>query len=104
MSYTVRRRTKEIGIRLALGAEPARVLRLMSSQGLAITGTGLVVGGVLAFGLSRVLAAFLFGVDARDVLVFVVVPLLMLAVALAAILLPAWRAARVSPLVALRYE
>lgn len=104
MSYTVRHRTREIGIRLALGAEPGRVLRLMSRQGLVITGTGLLAGGALAFGASRVLAAFLFGVDARDMLVFVVMPLLLLAVALAAILLPAWRAARVSPLVALRYE
>jgi ABC-type antimicrobial peptide transport system permease subunit len=104
MSYTVRRRTREIGIRLALGAEPGRVLRLISRQGLVITGFGLVVGGGLAFGLSHVLAAFLFGVDARDMLVFVAMPLLLLAVALAAILVPAWRAAQVSPLVALRYE
>jgi predicted permease len=104
VSYTVRRRTREIGIRLALGAEPRRVLRLISRQGLVITGTGLVVGEALAFGVSRVLAAFLFGVDARDVLVFVLAPLQTLAVALPAILLPAWRAARVSPLVALRYE
>jgi predicted permease len=104
MSYTVRRRTREIGIRLALGARPGGVLRLMSRQGLVITGTGLVVGGTLALAGSRVLAAFLFGVDARDVLVFVAVPLLLLAVALAAVLVPGWRAARVSPLVALRYE
>jgi ABC-type antimicrobial peptide transport system permease subunit len=104
MSYTVRRRTNEIGIRLALGAEPRRVLRLMSRQGLVITGTGLVVGGALAFGASRVLSAFLFGVDARDVLVFIATPLILLAVALVAILIPAWRAARISPLVALRYE
>jgi predicted permease len=104
MSYTVRRRTREIGIRLALGAEPGRVLRLMSRQGLVITGAGLLIGGALAFAVSRVLAAFLFGVNARDVLVFVAMPLLLLAMALAAILVPAWRAARVSPLVALRYE
>ena len=104
MSYTVRRRTREIGIRMALGAEPGRVLRLMSRQGLLITGTGLVIGGALAFGASRVLAAFLFGVDARDMLVFAAMPLLLLAVSLAAIVIPVWRAARVSPLDALRYE
>jgi len=104
MSYTVRRRTREIGIRLALGAEPGRVLRLISRQGLVITGAGLMVGGVLAFAVSRVLASFLFGVNARDVLVFIAMPLLLLAMALAAILVPAWRASRVSPLVALRYE
>jgi ABC-type antimicrobial peptide transport system permease subunit len=104
MSYTVRRRTNEIGIRLALGAEPRRVLRLMSRQGLVITGAGLVAGGALALGASRVLSAFLFGVDARDVLVFIATPLILLAVALVAILIPAWRAARISPLVALRYE
>lgn len=104
MSYAVRRRTREIGIRLALGAEPRRVLRLMSRRGLAITGVGLVLGVALAFAASRVLAAFLFGVDARDALVFLAMPLLLLAVGLAAVLLPAWRATRVSPLVALRYE
>ncbi len=104
MSYTVRRRTREIGIRIALGAEPGSVLRLMSRRGLVITGAGLVVGGAVALGASRVLAAFLFGVEARDVFAFVAMPLLMLGVALAAILLPAWRAARVNPLVALRYE
>jgi ABC-type antimicrobial peptide transport system permease subunit len=104
MSYSVRRRTREIGIRLALGAGPARVLRLVSRQGLVITGVSLMVGGALAFAASRVLASFLFGVDAHDALVFLSVPLVISAVALAAILVPAWRAARVSPLTALRYE
>jgi ABC-type antimicrobial peptide transport system permease subunit len=104
VTYTVRRRTREIGIRLALGAEPGRVLRLITRQGIVITGAGLAAGSSLAFALSRVLAAFLFGVDARDWLVLIAVPLLMLAVALAATLIPAWRASRVSPLVALRYE
>ncbi|MGH9719423.1 MAG: FtsX-like permease family protein, partial [Bryobacteraceae bacterium] len=104
MSYAVRRRTREIGIRLALGAEPWGVLRMISRQGLAITSAGLIAGGALAFALTRVLAAFLFGVDARDVLVFIAMALVLLGVALAAILVPAWRAARVSPVVALRYE
>jgi predicted permease len=104
MSYSVRRRTREIGIRVALGAEPGRVLRLVSRQGLVITGAGLLIGGALAFGVSRVLAAFLFGVDARDIFVFIAMPALLLVIALAAILVPAWRATRVSPLVALRYE
>lgn len=104
ISYSVRRRTREIGIRLALGAEPERVLRLVCRQGLIITGTGLMVGGALALGMSQVLATFLFGVDVRDLAVFVMVPLLMFGVALVAILFPAWRATRVSPLVALRYD
>lgn len=104
MSYAVRRRTREIGIRLALGAEPRGVLRMISMQGLAITAVGLIVGGALSFAASSVLSSFLFGVDARDIATFVAMPLAFLGIALLAILVPAWRASKVSPLSALRYE
>ncbi len=104
MAYSVAQRTQEIGIRLALGADAGQVRRMVVFQGLRLAIVGVVIGLVTAFLLSRVLAAFLYGVTARDPLVFVTVPILLTAVALLAVWLPARRASKVNPLLALRYE
>ena len=104
MSYAVTRRRREIGIRMALGARPAEILRLIAGEGmvLALGGTAAGVAGALA--LTRLMARLLYGVPPVDPLTFVAVPLLLTGVALAACLIPAFRAARVSPVAALRQE
>lgn len=104
ISYSVERRTTEIGVRMALGANPRDVLRLVLAQGLQLTAIGAVVGGVAALAAGRLLNNFLFQVSSRDPLVFVVALALMVLVGLLASLLPASKAAGVEPLVALRYE
>jgi putative ABC transport system permease protein len=104
LAYTVGQRTHEIGIRMALGARASDVPWLVLRQGLAMVGVGLAIGFVAAFLLARVLESLLFGVGARDPVTFVAVALLLTAVACAACFAPAWRAARVDPMVALRYE
>ncbi len=104
MAYSVAQRTQEIGIRMALGAETADVRRMVVFQGMALALIGVAVGIAAAFGLSRLIASFLFGVQAWDPAVFVVVPLLLSAVALLAVWIPARRATRIDPLDALRYE
>jgi putative ABC transport system permease protein len=104
MAYSVQQRTQEIGIRAALGASAAKVRSMILLQGLRVALLGVVVGLAAAFGLTRVIASFLFGVTSRDPVVFVAVPLLLLAVALVGMWLPARRAARVDPATALRAE
>lgn len=104
MAYSVQQRTQEIGVRLALGADSDTVRNMIIRQGMGFALVGVAVGLASAFGLTRVIASSLFGVTARDPLVFVTVPLLLSAVALLGVWLPARRAARVDPLVALRYE
>jgi putative ABC transport system permease protein len=104
VSYTVKQRTAEIGIRLAIGSTRTQVLNLVLWQGLRLTGLGLSVGLVCAFALTRVVASWLFDVSARDPLTFFFVPLFILAVALCACLIPAWGAIRIDPATALRHE
>jgi predicted lysophospholipase L1 biosynthesis ABC-type transport system permease subunit len=104
LSYSVVQRRREIGIRVALGAEPAQVVRVVLGQGVRLTAIGLGVGVGLAILFSRALAGLLFGVTVTDGATFAAVVLLLGAVSLLAMWLPARRAARVDPLVALRYE
>ena len=104
MAYSVEQRTQEIGIRLALGAQASQVKNMVVRQGMGLTLVGLAIGLAGALALTRVIATFLFGVGAWDPLVFTVVPAVLTLVAFAAIWLPARRASRVDPIVALRYE
>ena len=104
MAYSVEQRTQEIGIRLALGAETSKVRRMIVLQGMSLAAIGVVVGIASALGLTRFMANLLFGVQARDPMVFLGIPLLLTAVALAAVWLPANRVTRVDPLTALRSE
>jgi ABC-type antimicrobial peptide transport system permease subunit len=93
-----------MGVRLALGADQSRVRNMVIWQGMTLVLLGVVIGLASAFGLARVLATFLYGVTPRDPLVFVVVPLVLAAVAWLGVWLPARRAARVDPVRALRVE
>jgi len=104
MAYSVAQHSQEIGIRLALGAGSANVRNMVVFQGLRLAFAGVVIGLAAAFGLTRLIASFLFGVKAWDPLVFVTVPVVLVGVALMAVWLPAMRASRVDPIQALRYE
>ena len=104
LSYEVARRTREIGIRMALGAQHQQVLRLVVRQGIVLALVGAVIGSALAIGVTRYLSTLLFGVRPTDPITFGAVTLLLLVVALAACWIPARRAMRVDPMVALRYE
>jgi predicted permease len=104
MSYTVARRTREIGVRMALGATRAEVLQWVAGRALALCGIGVVVGSVVAAGVSRVLTRLLFQVSALDMRVYLEVALVLLAAGLLAALLPARRAASVDPVTALRSD
>jgi putative ABC transport system permease protein len=102
MAYAVQQRTREIGVRLALGAEPAAVRRMVVLQGMRLALFGVVLGVAAAYALSRYMRTLLFGVEARDPLVFLGVPLLLAVIALLAVWIPAGRASRIDPLGALR--
>jgi len=104
MAYTVARRTAEIGIRLAIGASPGAVQRMVLRDGMSMVLIGMVVGIPTALGLTQLLRGLLFGITPSDPVSFVVTGGLMLLVAAAAAWLPAWRAARVDPMRALRCE
>jgi ABC-type antimicrobial peptide transport system permease subunit len=104
MAYTVQQRTQEIGIRLALGAEATRLRNMIVRQGMGLALAGVVAGLGAAWGVSRLMESLLFGVKPQDPVVFVAVPVGLAAVALLAVWLPARRALRVDPVVALRHE
>jgi predicted permease len=104
MAYVVSQRTREVGIRMALGAKRGDVLKLITGQGMRLAAVGAAIGLLLSLLLARVLSAVLIGISAYDLPTFVVVPVLLSAVALLACLVPARRATKVDPLVALRYE
>ena len=104
LAYTTARRTHEIGIRMALGAERGDVLQLVIRVGLRLVIVGVVLGAVASLGVARVIATQLWGVSPYDPATLVAVPILLLLTGLVACWLPARRAARVNPLVALRYE
>ena len=104
LSYFVNQRTHEIGIRIALGAEPSSVLGLVTKLGLKLAVTGVAIGAVLAFALTRLIARFLFGVRPADPTTFAAVAIVLLGVAVLACYLPARRATKVDPMLALRHE
>jgi putative ABC transport system permease protein len=104
MAYSVQQRTQEMGIRMALGADRKKIRNLVVWQGMQLAIAGVIVGVCAAFGLTRLIASFLFGVKSWDPIVFVTVPAILTAVALLAVWLPATRASRLDPMEALRVE
>ena len=104
MSYSVAQRTHEIGIRIALGAARGDVLKMMVKQALKLVGAGLAIGVVVAFALTRVMASLFFGVSATDPITFAMISLVLLVVAIFASYLPALRATKVDPIIALRAQ
>jgi ABC-type antimicrobial peptide transport system permease subunit len=104
MSYSVNQRTRELGIRMALGAQANEVLGLIVRQGMVLAVIGLGLGLVVAFGATRLIAALLYGVDPSDPSVFVGVTLVLALAAFAACYLPARRALKIDPVIALRFE
>lgn len=104
LSYSVGRRTMEIGVRMALGAGRGAVVGMVVRQGLTLTGAGLAIGLLAAAAAARSIGALLYGVQAFDLLTFIAVPVSMLAAAVAACFVPAWKAARIDPIEALRQQ
>jgi putative ABC transport system permease protein len=104
MAYVVSQRTREVGIRMALGANRGDVMKMITRQGMRLAAIGVVIGLLLSLALAQVLSSLLIGVSGYDVTIFILVPVLLSTVALVACYLPARRATKVDPLVALRYE
>jgi len=104
LSTFVRQRTAEIGVRMAMGAQPGRIFNLVVGQGLRLSATGILLGVLTAIGLTRVMSSMLVGVKATDPVTFGVMVVVFFAIAVVACGLPAWRAAGLDPTVALRAE
>jgi ABC-type antimicrobial peptide transport system permease subunit len=104
LSCLVAQRTREIGVRMALGARPGQILRMLLNQGLSLAAIGIAAGVVTAIGAVHLLTSLLFGVNPNDPSVFGAVAALIAVVVLAACLIPARRATKIDPMVALRYE
>jgi ABC-type antimicrobial peptide transport system permease subunit len=104
MAYSVEQRTQEMGIRMALGADRGTIRKLVVWHGMRLALIGVALGIAAAFGLTRFLASFLYGVKSVDPMAFIAVPLILTAVALLAVWLPATRASKVDPMQALRME
>jgi putative ABC transport system permease protein len=104
LAYSVQQRTREFGVRIALGAKSSNVLRLVMVSAGGVIGAGIAIGLIAAAILSRSISTFLFGVQPLDPTTFVLVPLILIATATIAVAAPAWRAARVDPVVAFRAE
>jgi ABC-type antimicrobial peptide transport system permease subunit len=104
MTYSVQQRTQEIGIRMALGASPASVRKMVVLQGMRLAAIGVVIGVGAALALTRFMASLIYGVTTWDPIVFVTITVLLSAVSWLATYIPARRASRVDPMVSLRYE
>jgi putative ABC transport system permease protein len=104
ISYTVSQRTQEIGIRMALGAQASDVLKMLVGQGMVLTAVGIAIGVIAALALTQLMSNMLFGISPTDPLTFGVIAALLAVVALLACFVPARRATKVDPMIALRYE
>jgi ABC-type antimicrobial peptide transport system permease subunit len=104
ISYAVAQRTQEFGIRLALGAQPGNVFSIVLGQGARLALFGVILGFIAAFAVTRLMTSLLFGVQPTDPITFTAVPALLMGVALLACYIPARRATRVDPIIALRYD